>query len=165
MRAGRRETWLAAALAALCSGCAAKDYGTSASFDPLARFPASATFNWDERQSRLPDDPRLRELDLASLLRDALGSALAARGYTDARGGPSSYRLAYQLDVKTWMGVDRQSAIGSLSVELSEAASGRRVWSGFARAPIHVGRPEDERRQRLREVLDDMLKEFPPRQR
>ena len=156
---------LAAALVGAVAACAAKDYGTSASHDPLTPFPAAATFNWDEAGSQVPDDPRLAEFDLRSLIRDELANGFEARGYRDARGGPSSYRVSYRLDVKTWMGVDQQSAIGSLSVDLSEAASGRRVWSGFARAPIHVGLPDPERRERLRRVIDDMLKDFPPQQR
>jgi len=165
MRPARSTLWLGAALVAVSGGCAGKDFGTSASHDPLTRFPAAATFNWDEGASRVPDDPRLAALDVQALMRDALGSAFEARGYSDARGGASSYRLAYQLDVKTWMGADEQNAIASLGVELSEAASGRKVWSGFARAPIHVGLPDPERRERLRLVVDDMLKDFPPQQR
>jgi hypothetical protein len=53
-------------------------------------------------------------------------------------------------------------AIGSVSLLMTEAGTGRRVWLGFGRAEIYVGLTREERKARLRNALDRMLAEFPP---
>ena len=38
----------------------------STTFDPLTRFPAQATYLWDEAANQLPDDPRFNQMDTDS---------------------------------------------------------------------------------------------------
>ncbi len=149
--------------AATLAACA-KDFGVSTSFDPLTRFPAVATFVWDERQSSMPDDPRLQELGLDRVIREVAAAEFAARGYTKTSGA-SHYVLSYRLDVKTWHGPERSAAVATLAFQLVERSSRRPVWSGFARADMHVGNTDQERRDHLRTVMAEMLKDFPPSQR
>jgi hypothetical protein len=154
---------LALAAPILLAACA-KDYGVSTSFDPLTRFPATASFVWDDRESSVPDDPRLAELGLDRVIREVAAAEFAARGYTETTGA-SHYLLSYRLDVKTWHGAERSAAVASLSLQLVERASRRQVWSGFARADLHVGNTDAERRDGLRRVMAEMLEDFPPSQR
>jgi hypothetical protein len=141
--------------------CATDDFQVSTSFDPLTRFPQAATYAWDEAASSLPDDPRLAGLGLGALIREAVDAEMAARGYTATRG-PSNYRLSHQLRIHTWLGADRSVSQGSLSLDLVENASGRRVWTGYARADVHIGLSREERSRRLREIAARLLSEFPP---
>ncbi len=149
--------------AATLTACA-KDFGVSTSFDPLTRFPDVATFVWDQRESSLPDDPRLQELGLDRVIREVATGEFAARGYTETSGA-SHYTLSYRLDVKTWHSAERSAAVATLAFQLVERASRRLVWSGFARTDMHVGNTDQERRERLRTVMAEMLKDFPPLQR
>lgn len=164
MQGRRRILWIVPALVMLIA--CAKDYGVSTSFDPLTRFPTTATFAWDRRANVLPSDPRLAELnrDFDAEIRTVARGAFAERGYTETTAA-ANYRLSYQLDVKTWTGAEQSTAVGTLSLQLVESASRRRVWTGFARAHIHVGLEPAESTARLRQIVDDMLEDFPPKQR
>ncbi len=156
---------LAALLALGLAGCASDDVGVSTTYDPLTRFPATATYVWDDAARLLPEDPRVDVPAVDALVKEVANEEFAAHGYRLAASGASNYLLSYQYAVHTWTGPDASKAIGSLSLQLVESASHRRVWSGFGRAEIHVGLTPEERRERLRAALARMLKDFPPSQR
>ena len=51
-------------VASLCvcaglAGCQSDEIGVSTTFDPLTRFPATATWAWDDAACLLPEDPRI----------------------------------------------------------------------------------------------------------
>ncbi len=144
--------------------CMTDEVGVSTSFDPLSSFPAQATYVWDAQGISLPDDPRIDAEGVDREIRKAARESFAARGYRETTGS-AQYRLAYQLGVDTWTGPDRSAAVGSLSVELLEMDTRRKLWTGYARADIHVGLEEAERHARLRRIFDRMLADFPPSQR
>src|SRR5215471_3354753 len=134
----------------------------STSYDPLVVFPQQASFAWDPAASKLPDDPRIRELDLDPLIRQAADGAFAARGWRPVSGA-ADFRLAYELGENRWNGSEGSTSVVSLSLFLTDAKSGRRVWSGYGRAEVQPGLTRDERGKRLRAALDRMLQGFPPR--
>lgn len=146
-------------------GCAAEPKDVSTTFDPLTRFPAQATYLWDQVANKLPDDPRLVQLDADALIHEAANAEFAARGYRLSPTRNAHYRLSYALAVHTWFGPDNSSSQGSLSLWLVDAPTKRRVWMGYARAEIHVGLSREERLDRLRKTIARMLEEFPPAQR
>jgi len=154
-----------ALLLALLAGCASDGVEVSTTYDPLASFPAQASYAWDDAANKLPAKPRLEALDLDPLIKQAATEELALRGYRPTASGSPDYRLSYELVVHTWIGPDDSLSVGSLSLLLVEASSGRRVWLGFARAEIHVGLTPAEREQRLRDAFARMLANFPPAQR
>jgi hypothetical protein len=163
-RTSRLPLALAAALFAL-AGCASRDaIPVSTTHDPLARFPATATYAWDEAAISLPEDPEIDRAGTDALFREVANEAFAARGYRLAPA-PTNYELSYHYVVNTRIGPDISKAVGSVSLLLVESASGRRVWLGFGRAEIHVGLSREERKARLRDALDRMLEDFPPSQR
>jgi hypothetical protein len=166
MRLRRTLLALAPALfAAQLSGCASDDVGVSTTFDPLTRFPASATYAWDDGACLLPTDPRVDGPGVDALIREVANELFVARGYRPAASSPVNYLLSYQYAIHTWTGPDASKAIGSLSLQLVESGSHRRVWSGFGRAEIHVGLTPEERRERLHSAFARMLEKFPPSQR
>lgn len=164
--AGRISGWLAAFLALGAVGCAS-DVQSRVAFDPLARFPAQATWRWDERASSLPDDPALLAAvpDLPDVIRAATERELARRGYRAIRSGRPDYWLSYDLATYRFLGVEGQHAIGSLSLTLVDAGSRHPVWAGFLQAELRVGLDAAEREERLARALAGLLEEFPPAQR
>jgi hypothetical protein len=152
------------AVGAQLAGCASGGIETSTTFDPLHPFPTEATFVWDERSNRLPNDPRIQQLELAPIITEAANAEFSARGYRPVEGA-ANYRLSFDLAVHSWIGADNSRSIGSLSLILIEAASNHRVWLGYARADVHVGLSVEERRERMRRAIARMLGRFPPSQR
>lgn len=159
----RAPVVVAAALLSLLA-CASDDVPVSTNYDPLARFPAQATFVWDTAANSLPGNPSIDRASTDALLRDVANEAFATRGYRVTTGA-ADYRLSYQYVVHTFTGPDDSHAMGSISLLLVEKGSGRRVWTGFGQAEVYVGLTPEERRARLREALDRMLVNFPPSQR
>lgn len=165
MHPRRRLSVVLLALGVQLAACASDDVGVSTTFDPLTRFPATATYVWDDAARLLPDDPRVDATATDALIKEVADQEFAARGYRAVASTASNYLLSYQYAVHTWTGPDSSKAIGSLSLQLVESASRRRVWSGFGRAEIHVGLTPEERRKRLHEAFARMLEKFPPSQR
>jgi len=164
-RAIRLATLLVFA-ASLLLGCASDRIEVSTTFDPLSSFPREARYAWDTRANELPADPRLAQLDLDRIITEAADEEFAAHGYHRSAAGDSpDYHLSYQLAVHSWIGADNSRSVASLSLLLSEAASGRRVWLGFGRAEVQMGLSPSERKQRMRRAIATILDGFPPRQR
>ncbi len=158
--------FLSAIATAALAACASDDaIPVSTNYDPLVRFPAEATFVWDDAASSLPDIAASDRQSTDALLKDVANQAFAARGYRVVAGGTADYRLSYQYVVRTYTGPDVSRAVGSISLLLVEKASGRRVWLGFGQAEVHVGLAPEERRARLSDALTRMLANFPPSQR
>ena len=150
---------------ACAAGCASRlPVGTS--YDPLALFPPEATWRWDERHNRLPEEGRIAALDLGPPLREAVTEELASRGYTPAGAELPDYLISYQLTTNTRIRPEGSIVVASLSLLVSEADSGqlgRRVWSAFAQAEVDVALDPTERRQRVRDAVAALLLDFPPR--
>lgn len=157
-----RTALLAAALLAWSAGCASDKIQVTRSFDPVASFPEQATYSWNDAANKLPQDDRLRELDLDSLIRQAADEAFAARGYRRVDGPAGDFRLSYQLSENIWRGPEGMTSVASISLVLTTAKSGHRVWVGFGRADVEPAISREQRAERLREAFDEMLEDFPP---
>lgn len=153
------------ALLLLAAACASDDVEVSANFDPLVRFPAQATYVWDEVANVLPDDPAIDRPGTDTLLRGVADEAFAAKGWRAVPSEPADFRLSYQYTVHTYIGPNSSLALGSVSLLMSNNQTGRRVWAGFGRAEVHMGLSLEERRARLAEAMERMLADFPPRGR
>ena len=81
----------------LLIGCASDPVDVSTTFDPLTPFPARATYKWDEAANKLPDDPRINQMETDSLIREAANAEFAARGYELSTTGSAHYKLSYDL--------------------------------------------------------------------
>ena len=131
----------------------------------VARFPAQATFVWDEAANSLPDDSAIDRKATDALLKDVANEAFAARGYRVVDGISANYRLSYQYVIHSYHGPDVSRAVGSISLLLTDYASRQRVWLGYRRAEVYAGLSPEERRARLKDALTRMFEEFPPSQR
>jgi len=165
MLRGSCSALLSVILVAAFVGCAS-DGGveTSAAFDPLTRFPAQATYQWDESRIRLPEDDRIAALDLKPVIMEAAEAEFALRGYTRSTTDEANYLMSFEGTTHSWIGADNSRAVGSLSILLVDAANGRRVWMGIGRSEMNVGVTRAERLVSLRAAIAEMLKNFPPNQ-
>lgn len=146
-------------------GCVSDDaIPVSSAHDPLARFPAQATYAWDDAAIELPDDPQIDRAETDALFKEVANEAFAERGYR-VGAPPADYQLSYHYVVHTRISAEKSKSVGSVSLLLVESASRRRVWLGFGRAEIYVGLTREERKARLRDALERMLEHFPPTQR
>jgi hypothetical protein len=146
-------------------GCAKPDFDASAVFDPLAPFPTEATFSWNDSANHLPQNPELQSLGYARLIKQVSNEEFARRGYTNVATGSSDYLLSFELTVHRWISAEKTQATGTLSLSLVDTKTDNRVWLGYGRAHVLIGLSEKERVERLRLVLAEMLKAFPPNQR
>ena len=96
------------------------------------------------------------------MLQDVVATELAARGYRQAGSAAADYLLSYQLSLASRIRPEGSFSIASLSLLLGDAKSGRRVWVGFAQTEVTISRSDSERRERLREIVRQMLVGFPP---
>ena len=162
MAAHIRSLVLCCIALAVWTACAS-DVQVATSFDPIERFPVKASWRWDELRNVLPTDERLVAMDLGHAVQDAVAAELAAVGYREAGPNLPDYLLTYQLNVSPQIRPERSFSIGSLSLLLRDAKSKRHVWMAFVQTEVDVNRSEAERRERLREVVRQMLLNFPPR--
>ena len=144
-------------------GCA-KNVGSN--FDPLAIFPATATWVWDDSKNILPSDPTMETLEVDRILRETAGAALTARGYSEAPDGSQpDYLLHYEVGVGIVVDGKQRPPVATASFELTEFGTGRRVWVGFITTNVDITLNERERTRRLQRELRKMLLYFPPSQR
>ena len=146
------------------TGCATPDADTGATYDPLTVFPSNALWVWNDARIKLPNDDRIDNEALDRNVRAAIAAEFGARGYSEAKESKVHYILSYEVSVHTWMSQTQARAFGSLSVLMTEAASGRRVWLGFMRMQIDMSLTPDQRSERLRNNVALMLENFPPAQ-
>ena len=146
-------------------GCAKPAFDASAIFDPLAVFPAEATFAWNDQANHLPDNPELQPLEYDRLIKQVSAEEFGKRGYTQSETESPDYSLTYELTVHRWISAEKTRATGTLSLTLVDTKSNNRVWLGFGRAQVLVGLNEEERVERLRVILAGILADFPPNQR
>jgi len=149
----------------LAVGCAKPAFDVSAIFDPLATFPLEATFSWNDKANHPPKDPELQSLGYDRLLKQISNEEFAKRGYTNVASGAADFLLSYELTIHRWISVEKTQATGTLSLSLVDTKTNNRVWLGYGRAQVLIGLSEKERIDRLRLILAEMLKNFPPNQR
>lgn len=151
----------------MAMGCAKPAFDTSAISDPLAFFPTEATFAWNDQANHLPDNPELQPLEYDRLIKQVANAEFAKRGYTNSAtdAADADYGLSYELTVHRWISAENTRATGTLSLTLVDTKSNNRVWLGFGRAQVFIGLNEEERVERLRGILAEILAGFPPNQR
>jgi hypothetical protein len=164
MRLTKRITLILAVISLLsAAGCGPKRIG--ATYDPFVMFPSTAQWAWDEGLNRLPTDPSLADLNIRTIVRETITKGLAKRGYTMAPEGEKADFLAhYQVGIGKKIEASSVKGYGSLSLTLVDTSTGRDVWVGFVRTQSDASLSEADRRKRLQNQIDKMLKKFPPSQ-
>jgi hypothetical protein len=171
---------LALCLAACASGPdPAADAGVqvAAVSNPRLRIPRTGTYAWMEG-SRIVRDQRIHG-QLAEILLEEIEAGLSRRGYSRvALGEPDlligvlagvagsirdpELNAAYDLD-SGWLpeGVsDEDYAPGSVVLDVVDARTHRSLWRGVVHGAAKFDRPDAERRERARGVIEALLASF-----
>jgi len=159
----KRNILVLAVIALLGAGCSAKKIG--ATYDPFVIFPTTAQWAWNTELIRIPKDPSMKTLNVQDFVQEAITEGLAKRGYTLApAGGKVDFRVHYQLGLGREIKQDSVKSHASISLTLVDAKTDRSAWVGFIKTGTDIAAPEAQRRKRLREQMNKMLKNFPPTQ-
>ena len=163
MRLLERSTLVLTVIALLgASGCAKK---IGATYDPFMVFPATAQWTWNDELNIIPDHPSMKTLNIQSIVREAITEGLAKRGYTLAPAGEKvDFRVHYQVGIGQKLKPGSVKSYASLSLTLVDTKTNRSAWVGFIKTDADIATPEAQRRKRLREQMNKMLKNFPPNQ-
>jgi len=146
----------------LLGGCSSNDVNLSVTFDPLASFPREAEFRWELEKSTM--DKRLEPLGIREILVETAQAAFAKRGYR-ATDGDAPYNLTYHVSVQEILEANASRSVGSFWLDLTDAKTGHRLWTGYGRAEVSVGISPKQRRSRFTSSMNKLLADFPPAQR
>lgn len=159
-------------------------------FDPTRDFSAYRAWSWKEPALQYrPDDPRIQSDLTEQRIRDAIAEQLDQRGLRPATASAAAgvqVQAWYIVDQRTqqytttsgawgnpWYGywggpmftdtrtIDYQ--VGTLQIDLYDAADGKLVWRGSAEQVLRSrqGTPE-ERAGSMRELVARVLSQYPP---
>jgi hypothetical protein len=163
MRLLDRSTFLLAVIVFLgVSGCGPK---IGATYDAFAIFPATAQWTWNEGLNRFPKNASMETLNIESIMRESITESLTERGYTLApAGGKVDFLVHYRVGLGQVIKKDSVESYGSLSLTLVDTTTDQSVWEGFIKTEADIAISEAERRKRMQERMNEMLKDFPPNQ-
>ena len=153
--------------------------------DSRADVSRAVTFSWAQGMQVVSADPRMGDARLQALMREAISTVMAAKGYQPAAaGGPGDLQVGYIItldNARTDSGIADayggvQASInvpnpdpalyekGTLVIDIIDTDTGLTAWrsalQGFASFKIS----EEQRRQRINEMVQRMLSGLPDRQ-
>jgi hypothetical protein len=156
----------------------------SYNFDKTADFTKYKTYHW-ERHPNSADIDQLTVTQLGA----ALDAELARKGLTKKESGATDLVLVYQLAVKSekeistfssgygmgpgwggsWYGGGGTTTtsvsnimIGSLDLDMYDAASKQLVWRGVASKTLDAGAKPEKRQKNMAKGAEKLLKNYPP---
>ena len=185
----RRHIISLAAVAALLAGCGG-GLSIRTDFDPQTSFAGFNTYSWAERTESGDDDPRVYNAITAGQVRNAVNTALQAKGIRETSSNPD-FRIAWhgaiegKMDFRTisdhygydWGGyytgfgigtstartTQREWDEGTLIIDIVRTRTHELVWRGPAQAKLDERQPTGETAQRqMNEAAAGILETFPP---
>ena len=184
----RRLMFVAAALTLALSACASIDVTTD--FDPETDFARLRTFAWMEGSGGGAGDPRVSGDLMDQRFRRAIESELVSKGMQKATSGRPDVFVGYQvalddqIDYQTistsygsgWgyrgvygggmvssQTVARAYTVGTLVIDVFDAARRELVWRGAGEGRVDAARNPQERQERINEAVTQILEDFPVR--
>ena len=174
-----------AILLALCLGGTAFAQDVRYNFAPGTDFTKYKTYIWAQH----PDSMNLDQLTLTQM-GAAFDAELSKKGLQRATGGSSDLVIVYQFAVQQekevttfdsgygygpgwrggWYGggggfstsTTSTIAIGSVSLDMYDAATKALVWRGTASKTLDPGAKPDKRQKNMAKAAAKMLKNYPP---
>lgn len=151
-------------------------------FDQDADFSKYKTYKWVEISGGIKlDDITAKQLT------DALEAQLAKKGLTKTASDNADLFVGYQFATKQerevtayntgwgygprWGGTGISSAttstltIGSVALDMYDAAQKRLVWRGIATKTIDEGAKPDKRQKNIQKGSEKLLKNYPPKKK
>lgn len=173
---------LAALLGSACSGISVNQ-----DFNPAVNFSSLQTWDWMEME---PGATGTANSLADQRVRTAVEAGLQEKGLRKVESGAPDFRVAYQIvteDRVTYETVHdhwgrgwgyrgiygagttssrtyaREYTMGTLLIGFFDVDSHELVWVGSAEARVDQTRDPEQREKRIREAVDKILTQFPPR--
>lgn len=169
------------------AACASPKIGYD--YDHSAKFSAYHTYAWMSGEQERTGDRRVDNSEVNIRLRTAIGAQLRLKGYTTSGNGKPDFYVAYHVVVKDMIPdvsqhftdeyapppMTRSSSgaptggelqpymTGTLLIDIVDAASNKLAWRGTAAGEVDPGLTSEERDERIRTIVHDMLSHFPPK--
>jgi len=139
-------------------------------YDPTTNFKAMKTWAW------VPEAPQADGGGVSSLsherLRSAIEQEFTHRGYMRVEPKSADFWVQYHALLAQWIELDPYSydsgevhryKEGTIVVDVITPKDRRLVWRGTAQGAVEKDLTPDERQKRIREVVSEILEEFPPK--
>jgi hypothetical protein len=165
-----------------CLACATVRVSTD--HDPSADFTSMRSYAWLDDRSGVDEDREGVSSLLDRRIRSAIESELGEKGLTRADRADAAILVAYRLSVETKLDVDTihtsagygvgwyvgmasQTIVseyeeGTLLIDLIEASSKQLVWRGTGEARLRESPSPEQREERVRQAVREILANFPP---
>lgn len=161
------------------AGCS--DISVTTDYDRTADFSSMKTYGWLPVAMR-PGDPVVDSL-LDARVHESADAELKARGFAIATNGAPDFQITYSAAVNrkiearpttanTGYGLGRMSVIttevtsydeGTLVLDIVDPKSRTLLWRGVGRGAVAPRPTPDERDEKIRDAVNRILKEFPPK--
>jgi len=127
-----------------------------------------STFDWAPDAQVGPGSPRAANPQVHELVLKTVTQELTAKGYEKISAERPDFRLDYRVGMSllgdtTGDGTLQQYPEGSLVLYVIDPASGKWIWRSAARARLNESGSPEPREKWLRQVVQQMLKDFPSR--
>ena len=178
------------AFAWVLSGCSSMNVYSD--FDPAADFAKLKTWDWVKNPGNVGQDPRLQNALVRGNVESAISDELLRRDFRLAISQEPDFLVAYhlaldqKLDMQivndyygyayqgtygaTWgpavqdqAAIPREYEMGTLVVDVLDAASKQLVWRGTVEAEVYPDLDAKKREERIRDAAKQVLAQFPPR--
>lgn len=186
-----RLTWLLFTLLLVgFGGCSS--VVVSYDYDPSANLNAYRTYDWLSGPQEETGDKRIDNSLIDMRIRIAVASQLALKGFTKPTSGKPDFYVVYHASVKDLLkmtsereyygyGVAEKTGSGgwpagnrtvtdvesykegSLLLDIIDVGEKRLVWRGSAQAKMDPTLTPEERNERVRNAVHQMLEHFPPK--
>lgn len=161
-----------------CASVACSSVSVSHDYDPSENFAKlkSWAFSSSTPSPPPPGGEPVSALSLARI-RTAVEAELTARGYPKVEPQSASFLVAYDAAVGKQIeshptssparyGWGTEVSVydeGTLVIDIVDAGSKSLVWRGVARGAVHPDSTPEERDERIRSAVKQVLDRFPPR--
>jgi hypothetical protein len=174
-------------LMAAATACASPKIGYD--YDPSANFSGYHTYTWMPGEQEKTGDRRVDNSQVNIRLRTVIGAQLRLKGYTTSGDEKPDFYVAYHVGVKDMVadvtqhfsdehaprlttrsssgaptgGEPQPYTTGTLLIDIIDAASNKLAWRGTAAGEVDPGLTSEERDERIRTIVHEMLSHFPPK--
>lgn len=156
----------------------------STDYDPSTDFTSMSSYAWLDDRSGVADDREGISSLLDRRIRSAIEAELGGKDLTRADRGDADLLVTYRLSVETKIDVDTihtsagygvgwyggmsshtvvsEYEEGTLLIDLIDAPSKQLVWRGTGEARVRESPSPEQREERIRQAVREILASFPP---
>ncbi len=146
-------------------------------YDRDADFSSYEKYDWIEQKKRPPGSPLAVGGALDTKIRNAIDAQLASQGFGQAMDGKPDFLVSFDGAMEqvtniessrfhvaphvSWVAEGDSSSYrkGTLIISISDAASGKRVWSAWTQEKVKNPNKND---QQINRAVRKLLSKFPP---